>query len=437
MFISLGLAAYIYSLDGTTTYAYLAWAASAFGNHSLIATIQVAQGVIVAVGKPVVAKIADAKSRGFAYVFVLVFYVVGYIVIASAKIINSIAAGIIVYAVGYTGLQLLTQIIIADITTLKWRGLVTGLMTMPFIINAFVGSKISAQMIEGAGWRWGYGMFAILVPASLLPLIATLLWAEREARKRGYITKQPSKDGVWAKFLDYAERLDIVGLTLIGTSVALILLPLTLARSAKGGWKNPSMIAMEVVGCSLIPLYLIFEWKFAKHPVVPKRFVQNRSIVLASLIGASDFISFYLSFTYLYSFVVIVKPWSLVNATYFTMTQTVALTIFGIVGGVILRFTGRYKPVFIGGLVIRLIGAGLMIHSRGANASDAEIVWSQLLQGMGGGLAHVCLTVAAQASVKHSDVAMATAVVLLVTEIGGSIGSAIGTFSYTICKSNL
>jgi len=43
---SLGLAAYIYSLDGTTTWNYLAFATSSFGDHSLISTIQVAQSII-------------------------------------------------------------------------------------------------------------------------------------------------------------------------------------------------------------------------------------------------------------------------------------------------------------------------------------------------------------------------------------------------------
>ena len=43
---SLGLAAYIYSLDGTTTWNYLAFVTSSFGDHSLISTIQVAQSII-------------------------------------------------------------------------------------------------------------------------------------------------------------------------------------------------------------------------------------------------------------------------------------------------------------------------------------------------------------------------------------------------------
>lgn len=65
-----------------------------------------------------------------------------------------------------------------------------------------------------------------------------------------------------------------------------------------------------------------------------------------------------------------------------------------------------------------------MIHSRGANASNAEIVWTQVLQGAGGFTA-VASQVGAQASVPHADVAMVTAVVLLMTEIGGAVGSAL------------
>ena len=71
-----------------------------------------------------------------------------------------------------------------------------------------------------------------------------------------------------------------------------------------------------------------------------------------------------------------------------------------------------------------------MIHSRGANGSDAEVVWTQILQGTGGEFAVVALQVGAQASRSHADVAMVTAVVLLITEIGGAIGSAIGAFFF-------
>ncbi|KAG2338806.1 drug:h+ antiporter [Suillus weaverae] len=437
LFVGLGLASYIYSLDASTTYAYLTFATSFFGEHSLISSITVAQSLIVAVGKPVIAKVADVSSRGTAYVSVLFFYVLGYTVIASAPDVSTIAGGIVLYAV-YVGLQLLTQIIIADITTLAWRGLVVSLVSAPFLVNAFIGSNISSAVLEHIGWRWGYGMFAILVPVSLAPLIITLLWAERKAKKLALLdspkprsrsnSSQPSlpHGSMMARFLRSAEQLDLVGLVLLGFAVSLTLLPLTISQTVKGHWKSGSIIAMLVMGVVLLAVFAVWDLRYASRPVIAPRFVRNRSVVCAASIGFFDFasMSFYLTFTYLYSFVLVVKPWSLVNATYFIQTQSVALTFFGILAGLSMRFLHRYKYVLVIGLVIRLAGVAMMIHSRGANASDAELVWTQILQGFGGGFAAVSSQVGAQASVPHADVAIITAVVLLVTEIGGAVGNA-------------
>ncbi|KAI5118116.1 hypothetical protein M0805_003470 [Coniferiporia weirii] len=471
LFGSLGLASYIYSLDSSTTSNYLSFAASAFGEHSLISSVQVAQSVIVAVGKPVIAKVADVTSRAYAYFGVLVFYVIGYIIIATAQSIGTVAGGIVVYAVGYTyvlsiikvgfetetsilfppfaylsGLQLLTQIIIADLTTLKWRALVSSFTSLPFLVNGFVGPNIATSVLKHSSWRWGYGMFAILVPATLLPLIITLFWAERKAKRLNIIDDSyanagaspdapgsPTRDIVPTlkrRLSRAAAQLDLLGLILLGAAVALVLLPLTLAKSAKNGWKNPSMIAMLLVGFVLAVLFALWDLRIASRPVIAPRFVRNRSVVLASLIGFLDFFSFYLTYVYLYSFVLVVKPWTTLQATYFMQTQTIALTVFGCIAGVVMWWTRRYKPMLVGGLVIRLIGCGLMIHSRGAQASTAEIVWTQILQGAGG-FSAAAMQVGAQASVSHVDVAMVTAVVLLLTEIGGAVGSAVAGAIWT------
>lgn len=67
-----------------------------------------------------------------------------------------------------------------------------------------------------------------------------------------------------------------------------------------------------------------------------------------------------------------------------------------------------------------------MIHSRGANAPDAEIVMAQLIQGIGGGFAMAATTLSAQGSVPHRDVAMVTCFMQLWAQIGKAIGGAIG-----------
>ncbi|TCD63466.1 hypothetical protein EIP91_005375 [Steccherinum ochraceum] len=434
LFIGLGLASYIYSLDGSTTINYLAFAASSFSKHSLLASIQVAQAVIPACGNPVVAKIADVSSRATAYVVVLLLYVVGYIIVASSHNIETLGGGLVIYSCGSYGLLLLTSIITADITTLKWRGLLSGLTGAPFIINGFIGANVSASVLEHAGWRWGYGMFAILVPASLSPLIVTLYWAENKAKKLGLVKAPSSSDPrrtitqiVW----NYAEQLDVVGLLLLCAAIALILIPLTLSQTVNGGWNNPSIIAMLVVGCVLCLVFGVWDFRFAKRPVVALRFLKNRAVVASSWAGFFDFVSGSLTTTYLYSFVLVVKPWSLINTNYFASCANVSLCVFGICGGIYMRFAHRYKWLLVVSHVIRLAGVGMMIHSRGANGSDVELVFTQIIQGLGGGIAVAALMVGVQASVPHSDVAIITAISALWSEIGGAVGTAIAGAIWT------
>jgi hypothetical protein len=58
-----------------------------------------------------------------------------------------------------------------------------------------------------------------------------------------------------------------------------------------------------------------------------------------------------------------------------------------------------------------------MLHARSSNGSVYSLVLCQILQGMGGGFA----------AISHVDVATVTAMVLLLTEVGNSVGSAVAT----------
>ena len=115
------------------------------------------------------------------------------------------------------------------------------------------------------------------------------------------------------------------------------------------------MIAMLVVGVILLPAVAIWESAVAKWPAIPLRFLSNRTVIIAAWIGFFDFFSFYLTQTYLYSFILITKDWSLLNVTYFNQTQSVALTVFGIGAGVSMRFLHRYKWLLVAGLSVRLL----------------------------------------------------------------------------------
>lgn len=136
---------------------------------------------------------------------------------------------------------------------------------------------------------------------------------------------------------------------------------------------------MLVLGPIILIALFFYEWKFAKYPFIPARFVVNRTVLCAALIGFFDFVSFYLQFTYQYSFICesraprrlmgrvrlistcstdVVKDWSPVNQNYFGQTQTLALTFFAIMAGAIILYIRRYKKLLMIGLLIRLLGVG-------------------------------------------------------------------------------
>lgn len=48
---------------------------------------------------------------------------------------------------------------------------------------------------------------------------------------------------------------------------------------------------MIVIGFGILPFFVIWESKFAKFPVVPRRFLGNLSVMGASMIGFFDFVS--------------------------------------------------------------------------------------------------------------------------------------------------
>lgn len=56
----------------------------------------------------------------------------------------------------------------------------------------------------------------------------------------------------------------------------------------------------------------------------------------------------------------------------------------------------------------------------------AELVWTQILIGMGGAFSVVGSRVASQASVPHQDLASVIALLSLWTSLGSAVGSAIG-----------
>ncbi|OQD90481.1 hypothetical protein PENANT_c001G08146 [Penicillium antarcticum] len=454
--VSVLVCAWAYSLDSSTTSYYSIDASSYYKQHSsVLSTLSIATSIISAVSKPFIAKISDITSRPYTYILTLFFYMVGYIVAATSKTIAAYVVGEVFVAIGSSGLDLTNDIIVADLAPLEWRGFAGAMLSTPFIINTWFAGKIVDAIEKRDQWRWGYGMFAIIMPVALGPAVAILIWLDRKAKQAGIVNIASSnaarraardlveKEGIeephgavvapaaevsasWFDTLKHnLEEIDAFGLVLLGFGWSLLLLPFSLKTYADGGWRNQSLIAMMIVGGLLLIAYVIYEIKWARFPSSPRRLVYNRTFIMAIIIDSIYMLAGSMRSLYWSSYVLIANSWSYQDWVYYGNTLTLALCIAAPIVGLLQRCTHRYKAIQIAGLLIKIIGMSIMLDGKRATSSTAAMVLSMMLIGFGGSMSVVGSRVASQASVPHQDVALVISLLSLWSKIGSAIGSAI------------
>ncbi|PSK36544.1 hypothetical protein C7M61_004017 [Candidozyma pseudohaemuli] len=412
--------AWVYSLDASTTASYAVPATSSFNRHSMISSVNVASAIIGSVVQPFQAKFADITSRPLCFALSLAFYTVGVIIAAASSTIGAYVVGSVCTAVGSNGVSFVRDIIVADLTDLKWRGLVNALMTSPYIITVWFSGLIVDAILK-RNWRWGYGMFAIIMPVIVLPVIYVLYHFERKAQKlvpQVQKLKKSFMQIVW----DSALQIDAFGLVIMGFGWALLLLPFSLQPYAENGWKNPSLIAMFVVGPVLLIAFTAYEIFWAPYPLMPRRILYNKTFITAVLINFIYLLADGVRAQYLSSIVLVGKNWSYQNWTYFNNTLTVSLCFFGVVAGVTYRITRRYKWLNSLGIFLRMVSYCIPLTKQGTMANTGQFVMSQIIMGIGSAYNTIGTVISSQASVPHQDMSLVMALLLLWSTVGSAIG---------------
>ena len=234
------------------------------------------------------AKIANAFGRLEAFTLSVFLYTLGYIQMAGSNNVKAFASAQIFYSAGSTGLQILQQIFIADTSDLLNRALFSTLPDLPDLVTVWVGAPIAESVVKHSTWRWGYGLWAIVLPTAFSPLALSLFLNFRKAKKQQLLPTSPWKGATFVGgFKNIWYDLDIMGLLLLSAAFSLILIPLTLAASAKHGWHNASIIAMVVIGCVCLVVFPFWESssKLAPRAFMPLRMFANRNILAGCAIG--------------------------------------------------------------------------------------------------------------------------------------------------------
>lgn len=286
-------------------------------------------------------------------------------------------------------------------------------------------------------WRWGIGMWAIIFPVVTIPMFFSLLSAERRAYKKGLLDDIPSpyrqifSPRLWNDFFWTA---DIAGLFFLAATIALILLPLTLAGGVSSSWKTAKILTPLLVGIVIaFPMFIIWEWKFARHPLLPLRILKKLAVCCGFGIALMLNSAWYTQGDYLYTTLMVAFGKDITTATHVTNVYSFTSTIVGMILGVTVRYVRRLKPFVVAGACLFILAFGLLIRYRGGHSvSDfAGLVGAEVVLGIAGGFVPYTTQALLQSEVKHERTAVITSLFYAAYNVGSGIGNTIAGAIWT------
>lgn len=304
----------------------------------------------------------------------------------------------------------------------------------PYIITTWTSSPIASSILSGPGWRWGFGIFCIVTPAVTTPLLALFMVNLRKARARGLIPAEKAKSGrtTLESIKYYFVEFDAIGLLLVSAGLSLFLLSFSLYSLQPNQWRSPLVISFIVIGGLLMAAFVVWEKWFAPVKFLPYHLLTDRTVLGACVLSAVLFVSFYIWDSYFLSFLQVVNGLSVTHAGYVFNTYSIGSCLWALVVGVVIRWTGRFKPLALYfGMPLTILGVALMIHFRQPDVNIGYIVMCQIFIAFAGGTLVICEQTAAMAAVSHQYVAVVLALEGMFAYVGGAIGQTVASAIWT------
>lgn len=346
------------------------------------------------------------------------------------------------------------DVLTADISQLKNRGLAYAFTSSPYIITAFAGSKASEGFYYNISWRWGFGCFAIVFPIVAVPLFGILKVSVHKAKKLGtYVPRDSGRNvfqSIWHYIVDFDGKLSTytvshpcsirtrpnkpttaLGVVLFSVGLVLFLLPFDISSTAPNGWATGYIIAMLVVGFVLLVSFGLYEKFLAPTPLLNFTFLTDRTVVGACLLDATYQVAYYCWDNYFTSYLQVVNDVTLAEAGYINNTFNVVSGVLLLLVGYLMRRTGRFKWLLYIAVPLYILAQGLMIYFRRPNQSVGYQVMCQIFISIGGSVFIIVQQVAVLAAVDHRHVAAALALLSVVGTIGGAIGATVSGAIWT------
>ncbi|KAH8669069.1 putative tetracycline efflux protein [Xylariales sp. PMI_506] len=347
--------------------------------------------------QPLYGRLSDIFGRKVVLLASMGFFLVGSILCAVSRSMIMLIVFRAISGIGGGGILTSVMIVTSDVVSLEKRGTYQGILGVVVALANSLGPLVGGAFSEAVSWRWCFYInipltsIAILVVTFVLPL----------KRVKGDVKSKLAK-------------IDYLGCAIMVSSALLILLPLSWGGT-QYPWDSAGVLVPLILGIVLFGAFIFVEMKIAGLPLIP----------MAGANGGAFFTGFmfYCNLYYLPQFYQVVHGASPIESGVLLLPLTLSQTIVSFTAGALVSKTGNYQLNLWVGFAIWTIACGLL-STVSPTISNAKLVGYQILSGVGAGQTFQTSLIAIQASVKRSEMAVATGTRNFVRLLGGTVALA-------------
>ncbi|KAF7368499.1 MFS general substrate transporter [Mycena venus] len=262
--------------------------------------------------------------------------------------------------------QSLTSIVIADLVSLRERGMYMSITGMIWSVGTAIGPVVTGSLSEKASWRW---LFYLNLPLSGVTWVVVL----------AFLRLHTPRESLWTKL----GRVDWLGNAMIIASASACMLALTWG-GVRFAWSSPQILAPLILGLCGLVIAQYYESRWPVQPTIPLRLLTNRTSLAgytATFVQGMVIIgvTFYLP-TWFQS----VRGATPIASGLYFLPMVMTISPAAIVQSLLVAKTGKYRLINLFGWCFLLLGVGLLISVK-ANTSIGVLVVCQIIMGVGMG----------------------------------------------------
>lgn len=386
------------ALDHTVVSTSLATIAGDLGALEHMSWIMVGYTLAATVMLPVLGKLGDVVGPRRVFLVSLVLFLVASLACGFAPDLGWLIAARVVQGLGSAGLQLMSQTIIARVTSPRQRPRYMAVIGAAFPVAIVVGPVVGGLITDFASWPW---VFWINLPVGVVALALVV----------AAVPKLPG--GAHPRF-------DVPGSLVFTGSLLALILAVT--------WIGDDTLRPVAVGCAAATvvgiLALVAIERRAAAPLLPPRILRNRTILvclgLSLVVGAGLFSVV----AYVPTYVQMAYRTTATVSGLVPIATVLGMLVSSLLTGWLVSRSGRYRLYPVAGTALAALGLTTMgLLPAGMPLWVPMIAMAAV--GIGTGAFANLIFAVVQSAAARDDLGAVTATTNLVRQIGAAVGTAV------------